>query len=600
MRLKLVALCAALSAVLFGALNLPAQSIVIGPNSQGSWNAYKRDPAGKVWTDAQVAAEATFPGWTLNGVQVLPASSTKGHLLTLQGKQETDYVFNNVGLGWLGMTDSDDWSDKGAYEMGDTSAAALPAFKDGSNELRNVPAAGERGEGYIWVTGEPFEYQPWNGGEPNDAGGAEDYIQLVNNAGPVMNDLPATSTDASLIEWDLKLAQHPIQVTAALAAENGKLVGKAAARVTAAPATAIPGVQWVVSEKYSQVLSPAGADYAEGTVLEWWNGPNINSTAAWDAASPTPGTYTSNTVPSVAPFRWDNPINLRNGDEAAAVSAIYPAQFNAAGEFANVDNYSLRFSGEIFIPQGTVNFRDHNDDYAYLAIDGKQLINDNDWTSWDGTGNTKGGTGAFVNSLGDQTNGNQKGHWYSVDFRMAEGGGGDSARLLWDQTAIADPNDAPSAEFSEFVTIPKSSFRSKLPEVKIERQLPLGSIATGLDGNSTGLGWAGAQSVGTFDANGGFNLTVPEGTHTYLLTATIGGVTQTAEVTATGTGGGGSGLPGDVNGDNKVDLTDFGILKANFGKTGAAGAAVPEPSTLALLSLGALCGLVGLVRRGRK
>jgi hypothetical protein len=600
MRLKWVALSAALSAVLFGALNLPAQQIVIGPNSQGGWNAYKRDPSAKIWTDAQTAAEATFPGWTLNGVQVIPANSTKGHLLTLQGKQETDYVFNNLGLGWVGLTDADDWADKGAYEMGNTSGAVLPAYKDGSTELRNVPASGERGEGFIWVTGEPFEYQPWNGGEPNDSSG-EDYIQLVNNGGPVMNDLPATSTDASLIEWDLKLAEHPIQVTAALAAEGGKLVGKAAARVTASPATAIPGVQWVVSEKFTQVLSPAGADYGQGTVLEWWNGPNINSTAAWSAASPTPGTYTSNTVPSTAPFRWDNPINLRNGDEAAGVTAIYPTQFNATGDFANFENYSLRFSGELFVPQGTVNFRDHNDDYAYLAIDGQQLISDNDWTSWDGTGNTKGGVGTFVNNLGDATHEGQKGHWYTVDFRMAEGGGGDSARLLWDVTDIADPDDAPSVENPDFVTIPKTSFRSKMPEVKIERQLPLGSIATSVDGTSTGLGWAGAQSVGNFDGNGAFNLTVPQGTHTYVLSATIGGVTQTAEVTATGSTGTPPTIQGDVNGDNKVDLTDFGILKENFGKSGPVGAAsVPEPSTLALLGLGGLWGLVGLVRRNRK
>jgi len=51
---------------------------------------------------------------------------------------------------------------------------------------------------------------------------------------------------------------------------------------------------------------------------------------------------------------------------------------------------------------------------------------------------------------------------------------------------------------------------------------------------------------------------------------------------------------GDANGDAKVDLSDFGILKANFGKTGAA--AVPEPSTLLLAGLGAvLAG--GLYRR---
>ncbi len=52
---------------------------------------------------------------------------------------------------------------------------------------------------------------------------------------------------------------------------------------------------------------------------------------------------------------------------------------------------------------------------------------------------------------------------------------------------------------------------------------------------------------------------------------------------------------GDANGDAKVDLSDFGILKANFGKSGAA--AVPEPATWLLASLAAVALLA--VRRRR-
>jgi hypothetical protein len=46
---------------------------------------------------------------------------------------------------------------------------------------------------------------------------------------------------------------------------------------------------------------------------------------------------------------------------------------------------------------------------------------------------------------------------------------------------------------------------------------------------------------------------------------------------------------GDFTGDGQVDVGDLGILAGNWG----AGAAVPEPTTLALLSLGGLA----LIRR---
>ena len=41
---------------------------------------------------------------------------------------------------------------------------------------------------------------------------------------------------------------------------------------------------------------------------------------------------------------------------------------------------------------------------------------------------------------------------------------------------------------------------------------------------------------------------------------------------------------GDFDADGRVTLSDFGLLKANFGKSGAA--AVPEPATWTILLLG--------------
>lgn len=69
-------------------------------------------------------------------------------------------------------------------------------------------------------------------------------------------------------------------------------------------------------------------------------------------------------------------------------------------------------------------------------------------------------------------------------------------------------------------------------------------------------------------------------------------------------GSGSTWAQGDFNGDGKVDLTDFGVLKANFGKdsgSAPAAAAVPEPSAMLLACLAAagLC-LVRCVNDGKR
>jgi len=61
-------------------------------------------------------------------------------------------------------------------------------------------------------------------------------------------------------------------------------------------------------------------------------------------------------------------------------------------------------------------------------------------------------------------------------------------------------------------------------------------------------------------------------------------------------GTGSAAAEGDFNGDSKIDLTDFGILKENFGKSSTA--AVPEPATLSLSLLG--LAMFGCLRRRQR
>lgn len=78
-----------------------------------------------------------------------------------------------------------------------------------------------------------------------------------------------------------------------------------------------------------------------------------------------------------------------------------------------------------------------------------------------------------------------------------------------------------------------------------------------------------------------------------LADADLNGVTDLTDfgILKSNFGRGTTMTQGDFNGDARVDLSDFGVLKLNFGKVSrAAGAevAAPEPATWALLALGAL------------
>jgi hypothetical protein len=52
----------------------------------------------------------------------------------------------------------------------------------------NDPSYSEPFGGFVWTTGEPVGFAPWGGGEPNNGGGNEDYVELT--AAGSWNDMP--------------------------------------------------------------------------------------------------------------------------------------------------------------------------------------------------------------------------------------------------------------------------------------------------------------------------------------------------------------------------------------------------------------------------
>jgi hypothetical protein len=370
---------------------------------------------------------------------------------------------------------------------------------------------------------------------------------------------------------------------------NNALVGAAYVADAGTGAPVAHDAKWSVSQVVSKTLVAPDTDYQPGLAVEWFDGPNWNTSAIWSAATPAPGQYTNSaSFPDFPAFRVPTvSYGWNKLDSGLTAAPEYPAQ---TGWVGNHENYSARFSGEIFIPAaGTYTFRDHNDDYAFLSVDGEVLIDDNTATGWDSAA-----AGGAVGTKTFAASG-----WYSIDFRGAEGGGGDNFRLLWDYAGEKQDNaDGESTGYPGFNTVDEDFFRSKLPGVSYEFLVPLGTIAKDLS-----VGAAGQTSVGDQVANVPLGFTLGAG-QTYNLRLTVAdgqglvGGSTVINTTLTGVGGGDGGLPGDVNGDKKVDLTDFGILKENFGKSAAADVAVPEPSTCLLAVLG-LVGLVATLRKRR-
>ena len=126
--------------------------------------------------------------------------------------------------------------------------------------------------------------------------------------------------------------------------------------------------------------------------------------------------------------------------------AKYPAEMAASDIFApdfdddgNIESYIGWSSGEINLSEGRTKFRLGIDDYKYFAIDtgqngvagdqpGEVLLDDNVWLNSFADRGAENSNEVVVTGVDVPADG-----WYAIDLIMAEGGGGDSQNIYWDQ-----------------------------------------------------------------------------------------------------------------------------------------------------------------------
>jgi len=157
---------------------------------------YEAFPEMNTWDEARVAAGQR------------EVAGAKGHLATISDARENGVV-NRFGAGdrWIGLTDATQASSLDGFDP-----TALGAQEFGNTSGQAYPPDGDRGRGFVWVTGEPVTFlQNWNTGEPNNSGNVEDAVNMT--ASGLWNDHRAGMTIgsssnhylSSVLEYDTRL-----------------------------------------------------------------------------------------------------------------------------------------------------------------------------------------------------------------------------------------------------------------------------------------------------------------------------------------------------------------------------------------------------------
>ncbi|RYD37206.1 MAG: PEP-CTERM sorting domain-containing protein [Verrucomicrobiaceae bacterium] len=366
----------------------------------GTWNVYETVGTAATFKDALTAAKAKVDpvNGTVNGTLVSVISQGENDMLrTIRGGADT----------WIGLSDRE-------------------GVAVGAQESQTAGTPGNASSGWAWTSGEPFVYKNWGGGEPNNAGDAEDAGQLRGDG--FWND------NAS--GYGLNEPSVPVIQTGTSQAEGTAAFGYVIEYFKQS-ATPIPGIAMAtVLPAAGTIPGPSGGAGTWG--VREVTGITIagNIVDAVNQLKSNAGTSVTAQLPKLDV--GDPQTNGQGG--SALAGAVTPFLSNTD---ADDNNLATIAKGKISVTQaGTYTFQVHSDDGFALRVVGQQFDSVNGAGYMDpvdkstmtfnvGTGdsNTRG---VITLAAGE----------YDLEFVHFEGGGGAYYEVTSAQGAITDANGA--------------------------------------------------------------------------------------------------------------------------------------------------------------
>ncbi|MCY2955347.1 MAG: lamin tail domain-containing protein [Planctomycetota bacterium] len=152
----------------------PTTSLFYGQFGTGNtWNLYEVVPTASSWANAYNNAQSKLQ-------EDGQGNYRRGHLVTIGNAAENTFVQSILSAdSWIGFTDD-----------------AAYGTTEGS---------------FVWVTGEATSYTKWEGGQPNNtsSGQTPANFTIIKKSSAAWGDFGTNATYASVIEYDLNLAQTP-------------------------------------------------------------------------------------------------------------------------------------------------------------------------------------------------------------------------------------------------------------------------------------------------------------------------------------------------------------------------------------------------------